>query len=187
MISSSVSTSAISSYLVYADADSNEIKEATAASYINTKSAAHFDESYTANSGKYNRYTFFGDENVTHVSDLINECCIIANMLAVSYKVPGIVSMNSGTWLVVALVFQGSTSSSADLRGYGALTHPNCKLSVKKQSIDAVSNLFNIAVHGIDHNVQSWLEWFNKLCVVQWFEAAEHHFGPDVAPVPHCH
>jgi hypothetical protein len=109
MISSSVSTSAISSYLVCADGESSEIREATAATYINVKSAAHFDESSTVSS--------------------------------VVYKVPGIVALNSATWLGIVLGFQGSTSSHADLRGYGVLTHPNCQLTVNSSKLSYLSIL----------------------------------------------
>jgi hypothetical protein len=71
MISSSVSTSAISSYLVCADGESSEIREATAATYINVKSAAHFDESSTVSSGNYTLLHSWR-RNVIAMSDLID-------------------------------------------------------------------------------------------------------------------
>ncbi len=51
MIRSTENLSNLPNYLVCADGDSNEITEAQSATYINTKSAAHFDEYLINNNG----------------------------------------------------------------------------------------------------------------------------------------
>ncbi len=74
------------------------------------------------------------------------------NEISVPYNVTGLVAMDKAFWNANKKNFQGTTSGWTDLRGYGALIHPNCKLTVSETKKKSRANILKTALHGNHHH-----------------------------------